>query len=303
MPRPTPPRLEYDFKPTWSGNTYIYLKMQAFDAGNRNAPSPQDAIYWAIDDGAVATDAGQLGANSNYARTCPTRASDTSGSRDGWGNTESSSDDWCWIKLGTSDQATGTSATTTANLNDGNIHTLKIWAGSPGYAIDRIIIAGSTSWNTISKVVDSTIDTDAATPGTARRVAADKCNPIYGLSVVATDCRADGWQLPTTAVNNLNDPLFGDRQPMRGAKEAVKAFVERLDPSLDQAGFVQFNHTAQQMAQLECLQGAAARAADRSTQVANYPLDASVLESLMNWSATTRKRPLPAPNRLATAMC
>lgn len=163
-------------------------------------------------------------------------------------------DNWTWLKW---DAGVLTKDTT---------HVVKLWAGSAGYRVDRIIV---TRRNDVSG-----IDNDSATPGTAQRLAADPCNPIYGLQVLASDCTY--MTLMNPSVNNLYDPLFGDTQPIRGAKEAIRSFVERLDPELDQAGFVTFNTTAYQQAQLECLLAAEQRAKSRP-QINNYPIDSSVL--------------------------
>ncbi|MCP4363596.1 MAG: DUF11 domain-containing protein [Chloroflexi bacterium] len=230
------PRLEYDFIPTWSGNTYIYVRADAFSSGTN--PDPDDRIFWAV---------------TPFGSPAPTTPTEFT----------NNSTNWNWFQLG--------SQSLTAN----NKYTLHLYAGSPGYSIDRIIIAGTSSYDTVGEIT-AAIHDDNATPGTAQRVAADRCNPIYGLSVIASECRPDGIVLPSSSVNNLDDPLFGDRQPMRGTKEAVKLFVEQLNPSLDQVGLVQFNNTAYQESQLECLQSSAARKAAHAP-LTNYPLNASVL--------------------------
>jgi hypothetical protein len=95
------------------------------------------------------------------------------------------------------------------------------------------------------------------TPGSARRVACDPCNPIYGLNITDPRNQADGGQCkgyynlyePT---DNLADDLFSDNQPIRGSKEAIKNFVARLDPELDQVGFVNFNDNAAKGSELMC---------------------------------------------------
>ncbi len=247
------PRLEYDFTPTWTGNTYIYLRATSYthssstNNGHAQTPTPVRDVHWAVSTFGTAPASGDISTDSQV-----------NAIRD----SNFQNNNWQWIKIGTK------------ALTQNQKYTLNLYAGSPGYAIDRIVIAGTNSYDTVGKI--GAISGGVATPGSAQRFAADICNPIYGESVLATDCRPDGYVLPAASVNNLNDPLFSDLQPMRGAQEAVKAFVERLDPSLDQAGFIYFNTTAFQSAQLECLQAARSRQ-NAGAAIANYPLNATIL--------------------------
>jgi hypothetical protein len=237
------PRLEYDFIPTWTGDTHIYARVKAF---NGRAGYDHNDLHWAVNR-----------FTEPFGNAVPQTNTDASITD----NTSSTSNSWNWVKLGS------------VPLTQNSKHVLRLWAGSTGYAIDRLFVAGTNSWDTLGDVTGSSIPTNnAATPGTAQRFAADKCNPIYGLSVAATDCRPDGYVLPTTFVENLNDPMFGDIQPIRGSKEAIKAFLDQLDPSLDQAGFSSFSTTATQDAQMECLKAAAIRElAATSGQIINWP--------------------------------
>ncbi len=260
------PRLEYDFKPTWpaTSNTWIYIRVQAFRKNSNSTSSactaqppvpypsctnrndyPWDAIYWAVDSSSTIQE-------NSVVATPGNNANDNSNIR--------AQNSWNWIKVNA------------GGLSQNDLHTLKIWAGSSGYAIDRVII---TSQNV--DMSSSGLRNDPATPGSAQRMAADVCNPIFGEAVTADDCTF--IQLETTSIDNINDPLWADRQPIRGAKESIRAFVDRLDPALDQAGFVKFSSTAYQVAQLECLQAAQVReqAIAVDTERPNYPLDASVL--------------------------
>jgi Flp pilus assembly protein TadG len=236
------PRLEYDFYPTgatWGSNTYIYLRAQRTNEGND--------FYWSIDDWATTNP-------SNY----PKHA------EGGYnvGNAYSPGDDWSWVKLGP------------ISVGKDMTHVLKIWAGDPGYGIDRIII---TDQNV--DMNNNGLRDDPATPGSAQRLAADICNPIFGLTVFPGTC---SYLFVSETTNNLNDPLFGDVDPIRGAQEAVRGFVGRLDPQVDQAGFVDFAGDGWQRAQMECQRASRARQTQAeenesfNTQRADYPLDHTV---------------------------
>ncbi len=222
------PRLDYAFKPTWGTgvNTYIHLRVQAFHKSDYGAIPPDNEFFWAIDNNTPVQALG--GPINNYWET-----------RDAWG--------WITLNAGPLDTAT---------------HTLKIWAGSTGYSIDRIIITDQAT-------LASTIQSHPATAGSAQGMAGDKCNPIFGLEVGPADCTSGLISL-AGPVNNLDDPLWGDLQPYRGASEAVKGLISRLDPTVDQAGLVTFVSTGIQRAQLECQRAAPARAAVGG-QIDGYP--------------------------------
>jgi hypothetical protein len=239
------PHLEYDFAlpDTWNGNTaHIWLRRRLYDSflpeysdeldGTKNP----DVIYWAVNNGT------------------PVKGDDLSLDQN-----------WHWIRLG--------SVSGLATHNDtgsGYIwHKLKIWAGSPGYTIDRIIITDDSGSSLPGKI---TSDPSKAcsqgtpctgsqqnwtTPGSARRQACDPCNPIFGLNI--TDARTQdlggdcaGFYKLYGPTDNLGNDLFSDNQPIRGSKEAIKDFIGRLDPQFDQVGFVYYSNTASVGSQLMC---------------------------------------------------
>jgi hypothetical protein len=111
------PRLEYDFAlpDAWNGNTvYIWLRGRQYDSfypqysDELDGTNNPDVIYWAVNNGT------------------PVKADNTQGNGVGT--------DWTWIRLGS------VPGLATHNGPGYIWHTLKIWAGSPGYTIDRIII-------------------------------------------------------------------------------------------------------------------------------------------------------------------
>ena len=226
------PRLDYNFRKTWSGNAYAHLRTQYFSTWNSD---PKNRFFWAVD---------SASATANTATSSST----------GWGGSAreygAAGSSWSWITLDLGSLSTGD-------------HILKIWAGSPGLAIDRIIISNK---NSVSSPVD--LRNRGATPGSAQGLAADVCNPIFGLNVLPSECTYGTIYGPT---NNLNNALFDDLQPIRGSQEAIKSFVTRLDPNLDQAGFVSFASSGTQRAQLECMRSSRARDATGESQSATYP--------------------------------
>jgi Flp pilus assembly protein TadG len=234
------PRLEYDFYPT--GDTWgsdTYIYLRTQYRGGND-------FYWSID---------------NWATTNPFNYPKLAEGGE-YNNSVSPGDHWDWVKLGP------------ISVSKDATHVLKIWAGSTAYGIDRIII---TDQNVNMEYND--LRDDPATPGSAQRLAADICNPIFGLTVFPGTC---SYLYMSETTNNLNDPLFSDVEPIRGAQEAIRGFVARLDPKVDQAGFIDFSSDGWQRAQMECQRASRARQTQAeenesfNTQRADYPLDHAV---------------------------
>ncbi|MCP4363504.1 MAG: DUF11 domain-containing protein, partial [Chloroflexi bacterium] len=233
------PSLEYDFIPTWSGvPTHVHFRAQVFNNTNQG-------FYWTIED-----------QNGTQVIT----VNGKSGGGDNGGNWNVRNN-WTWVRDDTG----------AITLTQGLTHTLKIWAGSAGYAFDRIII---TSRSDIDNSPGPDLRDLPATPGTAQRLAADPCNPIFGRSVSPFDCT---YRVIFESINNLNDPLFTGHQPFQGIQQAVKNFITYLDPRYDQVGLVDFANDGWQRSQLECLTASMARTSDigPGNQIANYPLSAA----------------------------
>ena len=238
---PPPPRLEYDFRPDWTGNAYIWLRAQG---GGARAYEPiyqdpfvlnQDTIHWAVffpDTGVQTTPASNTDALGNGR----------------WRDNRADPGEWRWIRLND----------TPISVAEGETMVLRLWAGSPGYDIDKIVVTNDarSDWSNIPAL---TYDDPApnigrpATQGSATRAACDPCNPIYGLSVTPNQCT--GYSPVLTPTNHLANPLFGELEPLRTSKEAVKRFVQRLEPEFDQAGFVPFTADVDRydQGQLECI--------------------------------------------------
>lgn len=238
------PSLEYDFitsgQPTllWndSGNTRIWARVQA---GSSWADTT--ALYWAVYDytdlqnnGAAA--ATPLNGAIQTPQTSPVRGSAYGGA---------DSDKWRWIEL----TRAGLDLQDTTRTK----YTLKIWAGGPGYDIDQIVIGNANDTGFTSSYGTGVPARVQATPGSAFRQACNRCNGMYGLTVDMADCQSpsdNGWydsllftqgQVGQDLTNPDINKLFSGYQPLRGAKEAVKRFITKLNPQFDQVGVATYS--------------------------------------------------------------
>jgi hypothetical protein len=273
------PYVEYDFDPTWTGTTHIWVRAEAAGtyafAWNGFRPTTMivwdKALYWhggPADDeaGWPAVQGGVFNVDvADY--TCPggTCGDDTGpiGSR------------WRWVKLGS-----------IATPDNAKQYTLRIYQGSTAMSIDKILFTNFSGGqaqtqgvkNDGSLVGGGSLDPNfrnllaqnggkgpnlGGTPGSATREACNLCNPIFGQTVDETQCSckknkddtavANAADYPAggaglgctsliTTTNHLVDSdLYHDIDPLRSAKEAVKNFAARLDAKFDQIGFVTFS--------------------------------------------------------------
>jgi hypothetical protein len=201
------PRVEYQFSfkhetaPDWRSTAGIWVRVRQGPYGqDLNGNSNKNTLYWALDKGSSPV-------------VSPPETDTSAGSG------------WTMVHL------------TDIPVEFGPVYTLKLYAGSSGYAIDRIFITDNSS-------VPSAIYNGDASPGSAHGEACDPCNPIYGLTVTPAQCAVGGNFTVYTTTNWL-DPQFGPiwqdaNQPIRTSKEALKNFVQRLDPLFDQVSLVTF---------------------------------------------------------------
>jgi hypothetical protein len=90
-------------------------------------------------------------------------------------------------------------------------------------------------------------------------LAANMCNPIYGLSnCVGGDCvdaNGDSVINAFDRCDNTLDDMYDDQQPIRAAKEAAKNFLKRLRARFDQVGFVGYSTAYDQdvVRELNCI--------------------------------------------------
>jgi hypothetical protein len=256
------PRLDYDFTPTWDGDAYIWIRAQgggyqSFRVEQVGNSYQRDAnkVYWAVDSNVPVQNGSATTCDRTYTYAgcyMPTI------SHDDFDCNGVCKNKWTWFRLGS------------IPVTAGSLHTLKLWAGSPGYAIDKIVVTNNAAANAsgLNDVLTANNNRGRpATQGSARggapatqAGACDPCNPIFGLTVTPSQCTTP-YYLVDQQTNNLGDPLFGDREPVRSSIEATKRFVMKLDPQYDQASFVGFDSTVNEQTELTCLR--------RQTQLGN----------------------------------
>jgi hypothetical protein len=194
------PWVEYDFTPTWTGSTYIWIRAMG---GSQHSymwrgPSPDDldsspgdnlpawrkVVFWQINNGEVFIENdNSVAAVKQYADT----------NQDNWRANRAVPDYWRWVKLGSTATTSGTQTT------------LKLYQGSAGYMIDKIVFTNDPGGSTGSPppamlLKRNSIDTDLASGdgreafgppasyGSATREACNVCNPIYGNTVNQAMC-------------------------------------------------------------------------------------------------------------------
>jgi Flp pilus assembly protein TadG len=216
----------------WGSQAYVWVRARRsacpFDRctdqyGNVN----RSTFYWSLDDA------------STSSLDFPPRALTT----DQYSDLDADPDEWRWISLDKFPISPGQSPD---NLS--GPYTLRLFAGSSGIRIDRIIIT-----NNSDPSLPSAAQTHAPTPGSAYGEACDPCNPIYALTVdPSSDCLNFSPE-PENPDLRMH-PLWDDwEQPLRSSKEAIKRFAMRLDPKRDQVGLVTYSTSSSQDSQLECL--------------------------------------------------
>jgi hypothetical protein len=198
------PRVEYQFSfkneasPTWGSQAHIWIRARRGDQGqDQQGNTNRGTLYWALDQGST---------RLVWPPATNTAIENNSG--------------WRMVYLSPVD------------VQYGPVFTLKLYAGSSGYDIDRVYITNNS-------YIPGDVQTDRpATPGSARGWGCDICNPIFGETVTPDMCTS--YYLITTT-NSLSNPIWADQnQPMRTSKEAIKNFVDRLDPAFDQVAFIPF---------------------------------------------------------------
>ncbi len=217
------PRVDYDFTVLTTGNYYIWVRGQA----QKSWPHPQNIdrrIFWNVDSGGISTEDG-------FPR--------------GTGYDGASSGSWQWRRLND----------TAFSWTAGSQHTLRIWAGGAGFAIDRIVITtnpggsdGSPPSDVTRTGVWSNGRTDwACNPCDARFGGYPRPNPLPPTVDYSPNCNSG----PNP--DRRKDDLYDDEQPIRAAIEAAKRFAGMLDYRYDQIGYVSYSSDVQINSELQCL--------------------------------------------------
>ncbi len=249
-----PPSLEYDFitHSDWDGtgsdDTRIWIRSQR----GSTKPDTNEFIYWAVYDYDQLYN-GPANGNVIHASITPLGSgqieqnAETTTGDEGARYGGADGDRWRWRAL--------TNGSTSLDLDNGKRYVLKLWAGSPGYDIDQIVVGNQNKSSEFTTDYNSGApakfdSTSYATPGSAFRQACNRCNIIYGLEVDPSECQPpydNGVVTEPVAGSDYdlsdpaNNPLFGGYQPIRDSKEAVKRFVAKLKPQFDQVGIVSYS--------------------------------------------------------------
>lgn len=256
------PYVEYDFTPDWSGNTHIWIRARGggdqakkwrglAPVGGSQWIAWDNRVYWQVgtndysSGSPLFTQINSVQENS-VASSINSGPNSPAGGAD-WQDNRIKNEQWQWIKLG--------SVGTTANA----MHVLRIYQGSAGYKIDKIVFTNDSSSSPPAVLSQNGGRGPAATPGSATRESCNKCNPAFGYTVSQPDCTCSinstevnsagygsGGNSCTIVIqpntNQLRDHLYSGTEPIRSAQEAVKNFVKRLNPQFDQVGIVPFSN-------------------------------------------------------------
>ena len=219
LPQPVP-RADYEFQVPVSHNYYFWVRGQGGETDS------QDHIFWGLD-------GSPIGGKDDFRNSPLYDGADT--------------DDWEWHCLG---------STYLGENPDPEARTLNLWGGGPGFSVDRILITTDNSASCGTAYVDDDFCGDhyppACFPPNNGRTgwACDACDPRFA-GWPGGDSGADYH--PYCELDNRDDPIFDDEQPIRDALEAAKYFVSRMDIRLDQVGYVAYDDVAQIRDELQCV--------------------------------------------------
>ncbi len=228
-PFPTP-RLDYDFVVPDTDTWYVWVRGIGGD-GARN-------IMWGLN----RTPFGNV-----------TGDGDTTFVQTGLLYNGADKDRWRWVKLGS-----------LGNLEAGHTYELNIWAGAAGFDLDRIIIttdsrtphdAANAYWHFDRDVLRNTANLDNHRTDQA----CNPCDARFGGypggpgGSQPPDCQIPGFPVDHPKNMRYLDWIYDDEQPIRGAVEASKRFIARLDPRYDQIGLVTYSGRASIDSKLQCV--------------------------------------------------
>jgi Flp pilus assembly protein TadG len=228
----TVPYVEYDFTPTWTQTTHIWIRMigGGEEAYTWAGPSPDQilpdlngsgtgnnitpwrkVIYWQVNNGTIFQRKDNVNDDYSNSPTENTTSNNTYHVQrfDQWNANRARPGMWRWIKLGSTTTVSGTQST------------FRLYAGSAGYMVDKIVFTNDPNGNTpergakitnagdipavLRRRADGSVQTtgfsnsppddawrDSLGPpasfGSATREACNVCNPAYGYTVTSTLC-------------------------------------------------------------------------------------------------------------------
>lgn len=296
-PNNSSPYLEYDFtnrgagsgEKAWGNTTHIWIRaigggQAATKWKGKTTPKKledrdphRNALFWTVykhkNWNVTIPPAKPIDSSQKIGASSP-----SAGQVGHWRDSRANNDDWRWVYLGK------------ANTTEDELYTLRIYQGSAGYKIDRIMLTNNPETKLArygssnnqddlyaalcnGEPSDPTHDNrcqngskpekglgSAISQGSGSREACNLCNPIYGLQLAVGDCKCRSSTMKPANLNKtsctlddvskdsngqfnqLANDLYNGTEPLRGAQQAAKAFVEGLNPQFDQVGFVAFSN-------------------------------------------------------------
>ncbi len=266
------PRMDYDFTVPATGDWYIWIRAQGGDNGGD--PHGGRAVFWGLtsSDGTynntlIGLSDGNPSKNIKYPR--------------GWTYNGAKANAWTWGRLGT---GKGNDAPFGRQLKAGETYTLHLWAGSVGFAVDRIII---TDYNG-NQLPDAATKSAIPLDNNRTRLACDPCDARFGgYPGGLGNTSADGDDPPNCDSPDLNadaryrylDDLFDDEQPMASTAAAAVRFIRKLDYDFDQIGLVRYDTKADPAVELLCLKS-------HGEGCTKNVIDNTIIDALMNRNQT-----------------
>ncbi|MBN1977294.1 MAG: VWA domain-containing protein [Anaerolineae bacterium] len=234
------PRVDYEFTAPSSSTYYFWIRGQG---GDRD-----EHIFWGVQAGSAlryptGQETGfQTGASYDAART----------------------DRWDWERLSLGQSGSGGDG---IPLTAGQKYVLSFWGGGAGFDIDRIVITNdSYQYGEDNDSTDNGnyLPLKNAVANNARTGwACERCDPRFaghpGGELVDMDPGSgeDWWYLPDCSVganpDQRLDPIYKGELPIRDALKSAINFVDRMDFSLDQVGYVDYDGSPHTRDELECL--------------------------------------------------
>ncbi len=209
----TTPRLDYDFTVPVGGTYYVWMRAQGGYRGWEYGREIRRRVYVGLDGVPMAM--GETDLYTEY-------------------NTAGDPGDWRWDRV-----------LTLSGLSANTNYTLNFWAAGPGFSLDKIVITNESrdGLDSNNYPLDWTYNTvDDGGPGETHGRTDWAC-------MVANDPRF----APIDPATGELDDLYDDFQPIRAAKEAAKNFVRKLNPEIDQIGYVWYSDNAAIKEELYCV--------------------------------------------------
>jgi hypothetical protein len=221
------PRVDYQFKAPSSDTYYFWARAQGGPyAGDNN-------LFWGVNQGTPLQF--PLGEETGFS---------TGASFDAARN-----DEWNWKRL-------SKSGGDGVYLMSGKTYVLSFWGSGAGFDIDRMIITNDNGSSLPSAIMN-------VRANRAYGWACERCDPRFaglpgGLQVdMDPGPSTEMWYLPDCSVgahpDQRKDPIYKGELPIRDALRAAINFVDRMDFSLDQAGYVDYDTSSHVRNKLECL--------------------------------------------------